>query len=85
MGGAPYLGLKLGGGLIFQLSVLCTTKVLEVVQIVFDIKHRLVVKTTVQQCNLHPVEYVNQSHHILRLAKQWKIPITIPALGGHSF
>ena len=28
-----------------------------------------------QLCNLHLVVCVNQSHHILRLARQWKFPI----------
>ena len=28
-----------------------------------------------QQCNLHLVVCVNQSHYILRLARQWEIPI----------
>ena len=28
-----------------------------------------------QLCNLHLVVCVNQSHHILKLARQWKFPI----------
>ena len=37
MDGAPYLGLKLGGGPIFKLSMFLCYKVLEVVPIVCDI------------------------------------------------
>ena len=33
------------------------------------------VKITVQQHNLHLVVCVNQSHHMLRLARQWNIPV----------
>ena len=37
MGGAPYLGLKLGGGPTFELSILCNTKRSKAVQIMCDV------------------------------------------------